>query len=122
MNLASNLKQIKAAYENDNNYFEGILDGHKYKIRMNKNHPRNSQKNDDLTIHNISLINIKYPSAVGRKIVNKKIQKQVDNITDWEDAEIEIEEFFNEIKDEDSDIKYKNGGDINAFNYSIGGL
>jgi hypothetical protein len=122
MDLASNLKQIKEAYENDNNYYEGVLDGYKYKIRMNKNHPRNSQRNDDLAIHNLSLVNVKYPSAVGRKIINKKIQKQVDNITDWEDAEIEIEEFFNEIKDEDFDKKYKKGGNINVFKYTIGGL
>jgi hypothetical protein len=106
--IIDEIEKIKNAYISDSNYFEGLINGQGYKIRMNKNHPRNFVRNDDSSIHNLSLINIKYPSGIGTRIVYGKIQRQVDNITDWEDAEVEIEDFLNEINTNE----YNNGGII----------
>jgi hypothetical protein len=92
--------KIKDAYNRDSEYFEGEYNEQQFKIRMNKNHPRNQARNDDTSIHNLSLINKPYHSAVSYYVKYKKVQKQVDNITDWDIALQEIKEFFYEIDDQ----------------------
>ncbi|PYF68490.1 hypothetical protein [Pedobacter nutrimenti] len=88
------LAAIKIAYENDSNYYEGSLSGESFKIRMNKDHARNSFRNDDQYVHNLSLVSVNDQSCrVFRKIGNK-FQWQIENITDWQDAEEQILEFF----------------------------
>ena len=96
---SSQLKKIKDAYDFGSEYFDGEIYGQKYKIRMNKNHPRNSSRNDDQSIHNLSLVNSDYPSAKVLRESNNKLQWQLDKIYYWEDAEEQIIEFFYEIKD-----------------------
>jgi len=109
------LAKIKEKYDADYNYFESEIYGQPYKIRMNKNHPRNPRNDDDF-LHNLSLINVKYPSAkVIRESNNGKLQWQYDEITDWEDAKSEIENFFNEIKDRSD--SYKSGGSVSTDLY-----
>jgi len=96
MNL---IEEIKAAYEADRNYFEGEINGQSFKIRMNKDHARNGARNDDQSVHNLSLVNVNCPSAVGVKVIFKKVQMQADNITNWEEALEQINEFFYLIED-----------------------
>lgn len=93
------IEKIKEAYLSDVNYFEGEINGQEFKIRMNKDHGRNGARNDDQSIHNLSLINTKSTSSVGIKINFKKVQMQVDNITSWEEALPEINEFLYLIED-----------------------
>jgi N-acetylglutamate synthase-like GNAT family acetyltransferase len=108
-NVNDILNEIKEAYERGSNYYEDIINDEEFKIRMNKNHPRNWSRNDDSNIHNLSLVNVKIPSAVGTRVVYNKVQKQVDNIIDWDDAESEIKEFFYEISEYE---KFYDGGGI----------
>lgn len=105
------IDEIKSSYNHGTEYFEGEIYGQKFKIRMNKNHPRNSSRNDDPTYHNLSLINVKYPSAEVHRINNMgKLQYQYDEIHDWNDAKEKIEDFFFEIKY--SSEEYKDGGEL----------
>jgi hypothetical protein len=92
------INEIKQAYEFGNTYFTGEINGEEFKIRMNKDHARNGARNDDFSIHNLSLINTDCPSGVGSKNKDGKYQMQVDNVFDWSDAEIQIEEFFYQIQ------------------------
>ena len=92
------INEIKAAYEFGNTYFSGEINGQEFKIRMNKDHARNGGRNDDFSIHNLSLINVDCPSGVGSKNRNGKYQMQVDSVSNWSDAEIHIEEFFYQIE------------------------
>jgi hypothetical protein len=111
-NVNDILNEVKEAYERGSNYYEGIINDEEFKIRMNKNHPRNWARNDDSNIHNLSLVNVKIPSAVGTRVVYNKVQKQVDNIIDWDDAESEIKEFFYEISEYE---KFYDGGGIDKI-------
>ena len=106
--VENELIKIKEAYDFGSEYFDGKIYGQEYKIRMNKNHPRNSRRNDDQSIHNLSLVNIEYPSAVVFRENYGKLQYQYDKIYDWENAKEKIEDFFYEIKDRIED--YANGG------------
>jgi hypothetical protein len=108
--VTDELVKIKESYDFGFEYFEGEIYGQDYKIRMNKNHPRNAYRNDDQFIHNLSLVNVEYPSAVVFREENNKIQIQKDKIYSWEDAESEIREFFYEIEDRSN--QYKKGGGI----------
>lgn len=92
------LEKIKEVYDNDLCYFEGEINGELFKIRMNKDHARNGARNDDRTIHNLSLINTACPSGVGFKRVGSAVQVQVDNIMDWNSAEEAILDFFYDIE------------------------
>jgi 8-oxo-dGTP pyrophosphatase MutT (NUDIX family) len=112
------LNKIKEAYDFGSEYFDGKIYGQEYKIRMNKNHPRNSNRNDDQSIHNLSLVNVEYPSAVVFREKYDKLQYQYDKIFYWEDAKEKIEDFFYEIKDRAED--YSNGGDIQAYEEAMG--
>jgi len=110
--LDNELAKIKEAYDYGSEYFDSKIYGQEYKIRMNKNHPRNSNRNDDQSIHNLSLVNVQYPSAViFRENNNGKLQYQYDKILNWEDAQEKIEEFFYEINDRADE--YAKGGNIN---------
>lgn len=93
------LPLIKDAYQKDINYYTGELNGEPFKIRMNKDHGRNSLHNDDQDIHNLSLVceNDK-TCRVFRKSGSGKIQIQIGNIRDWQDAEEQILEFFYQIE------------------------
>lgn len=108
--VTDELAKIKESYDFGFEYFEGEIYGQDYKIRMNKNHPRNAYRNDDQFIHNLSLINVEYPSAVVFREENNKVQIQKDKIYSWEDAESEIREFFYEIEDRSN--QYKKGGSL----------
>ena len=112
------LNKIKEAYDFGSEYFESEIYGQPYKIRMNKNHPRNSSRNDDQSIHNLSLINVDYPSAVVFREQYDKLQYQYDKIYDWDIAKEKIQDFFYEIKDRSED--YSNGGDIQAYEEAMG--
>lgn len=92
------LAKIKQAYQNDICYFEGEINGEAFKIRMNKDHARNGSRNDDRSIHNLSLIFGKCESGVGTKRIGNAVQTQVDKINSWEDAEEAILEFFYDIE------------------------
>jgi hypothetical protein len=119
--VANELNKIKEAYDFGSEYFAGKIYGQEYQIRMNKNHPRNSNRNDDQSIHNLSLVNVQYPSAViFRENNNGKLQYQYDKIFYWEDAQEKIEEFFYEINERSDE--YAKGGDIkfNGANTSFG--
>jgi hypothetical protein len=105
------LNKIKEAYDFGSEYFEGEIYGQEYKIRMNKNHPRNSNRNDDQSIHNLSLVNVDYPSAVVFREKYDKMQYQYDKVYDWDIAKEKIEDFFYEIKERSDD--YSEGGEIN---------
>lgn len=107
---SSQLKNIKESYDFGSEYFDGVIYGQKYKIRMNKNHPRNSSRNDDQSIHNLSLVNVDYPSSKIFRESNNKLQWQLDKIYNWEDAEEQIIEFFFEIKARQEE--YKTGGAV----------
>ena len=95
------INEIKEAYENGKKYFESELNGQEFKIRMNKDHARNGGRNDDFSIHNLSLVNTDCPSGVGSKNRDGKYQMQVDNVNDWSDAKMHIEEFFYQIENID---------------------
>jgi hypothetical protein len=112
------LNKIKEAYDFGSEYFDGNIYGQEYKIRMNKNHPRNSNRNDDQSIHNLSLVNTEYPSAVVLREKYDKLQYQYDKIYNWDLAKEKIQDFFYEIKDRSDD--YSNGGDIEAYKEAIG--
>lgn len=112
------LNKIKESYDFGSQYFQGEIYGQEFKIRMNKNHPRNSYRNDDQLIHNLSLINVEYPSAVVIREHRGKLQYQYDKIFYWEDAKEKIEDFFYEIKDRADD--YSDGGDIQAYEEAMG--
>jgi 8-oxo-dGTP pyrophosphatase MutT (NUDIX family) len=112
------LNKIKEAYDFGSEYFEGEIYGQEYKIRMNKNHPRNSYRNDDQSIHNLSLVNVQYPSAVVFREKRDKLQYQYDKIYNWDDAKEKIEDFFYEIKDRAE--YYSDGGDIQAYEEAMG--
>lgn len=107
---SSQLKTIKESYDFGSEYFDGVIYGQTYKIRMNKNHPRNSSRNDDQSIHNLSLVNVDYPSSRIFRESNNKLQWQVDKINYWEDAEEQIIEFFSEIKDRQEE--FETGGAV----------
>lgn len=92
------INKIKEAYEFGNTYFTGEINGQEFKIRMNKDHARNGGRNDDFSVHNLSLVSIDCPSCVGSKNKDGKYQMQVDNVNDWSDVEIHIEEFFYQIE------------------------
>ena len=110
-NVESNeLDKIKERYDLGSEYYESEIYGQPFKIRMNKNHPRNSYRNDDQSIHNLSLVNVKYPSAVLFREDNDKLQWQYDEIYDWEDAEKSIKSFFYEIKDKSE--QFAEGGNL----------
>lgn len=95
---AEAIAEIKRYYEVGHEYLSGILDGVEFKIRMNKDHARNSKRNDDQFMHNLSLVNCNCPEArVTRRTMGGKLQMQRDNILSWEDALYEIEEFLFEI-------------------------
>lgn len=89
------IQAIKEAYENGDHYFHGEIWEQEFKIRMNKDHARNSRRNDDQFIHNLSLINTNCPEGVIRRKTNGgKIQRQEHNVFDWSDALMYIEDFF----------------------------
>lgn len=92
------LNEIKLAYELGTTYFTGEINGEEFKIRMNKDHARNGGRNEDFSIHNLSLINTDCPSLVGAKNRDGKYQMQVDNVLSWSDVEENIEEFFYQIE------------------------
>lgn len=92
------LNEIKESYELGITYFEGELNGEEFKIRMNKNHGRNAKRNDDFSIHNLSLVNVKDFSLQSNYVKNKKVQQQQDNIMCWGDALMIIEDFFYNIE------------------------
>lgn len=92
------INEIKESYEFGNTYFTGEINGQEFKIRMNKDHVRNGGRNDDFSIHNLSLVNVDCPSGVGAKNRDGKYQMQVDNVNDWSDVEMHIEEFFYQIE------------------------
>lgn len=94
------IKEIKKKYIAGYNYYEGEIYGQPFKIRMNKDHARNSRHNDDQFIHNLSLVSENVPSARIFRKSNGKFQWQIENIRDWEDAKEQILEFFYQIKDE----------------------
>lgn len=75
------LQDIEEVYKNGGCYFESEYAGEKFKIRMNKDHSRNSVQNDDQRKHNLSLINIKYPSGKIYRTVNMRFQWQIDKVT-----------------------------------------
>jgi hypothetical protein len=112
------LNKIKEAYDFGSEYFDGKIYGQEYTIRMNKNHPRNSNRNDDQSIHNLSLVNVQYPSAIiFRENNNGKLQYQYDKIFYWEDAQEKIEEFFYEINERSDE--YAKGGNIKFKNNNM---
>jgi len=89
-------------------YFDGILEDYsiedeildiEFKIRMNKDHARN-RKNDDDTIHNLSLINRKGESYDEKNSWTDKggrVSSQIWNITSLEEFENELDNFLNEV-------------------------
>jgi hypothetical protein len=94
------LNEIKKYYELDLEYFEFEYKNMNVKIRMNKNHSRNHDRNDDKTTHNLSLVNV---FGGGNTYFETKyysttyINKQVFGIKDWEDAQKEILDFISDI-------------------------
>lgn len=92
------INEIKEAYELGTTYFNGEINGEEFKIRMNKDHARNGGRNDDFSIHNLSLINTSCPSGVGCRFEGNKYQMQVDCVYDWSDVEMHLEEFFYQIQ------------------------
>lgn len=93
------LEEIKRRYENDLCYYEGEIFGQKFKIRMNKDHARNT-RNDDCFEHNLSLVSENIASARVFRKSNGKLQWQIENIRDWQDAEEQILEFFYAIEND----------------------
>jgi len=107
MNKAEVLNQIKEAYEFGTTYFEGTIEGHPLKIRMNKDHGRNHRRNDDDETSNLSLVNVpgNGASEVDSFFTNENwsdetvfVQMQKWGISDWEDALEALEEFIYEIQ------------------------
>ena len=93
------INEIKEAYEFGNTYFTGEINGEEFKIRMNKNHTSNSMRNNDLSIHNLSLVNVAVNEAgIGCNTRSGKVQMQVESVFDWSDVEIHLEEFFYQIE------------------------
>lgn len=92
------LAQIKEAYEIGDNYFSGEHFGEPFKIRMNKDHGRNSHRNDDQRIHNLSLVNVKDNTLRVIRKSGNYFQWQIDGIYFWEQAEEEILEFLYQIE------------------------
>lgn len=94
---------IKNSFDLGLTYFEGVFEGEDIKIRMNKDHGRNGRRNDNEDFHNLSLVS---ESANGSNqdssFVNiyHKVQQQYWGISDWQDAEAAIVEFFDRIEDE----------------------
>lgn len=92
------INEIKEAYEFGNTYFTGEINGEEFKIRMNKNHTSNSMRNNDLSVHNLSLVNVSVnESGIGCNTRSGKVQMQADAIYSWEDIVDQIEEFFYQI-------------------------
>lgn len=94
------LPAIKEAYEADSNYFEGEILGEKFKIRMNKDHARNSFRNDDQSINNLSLVSVNDKTCRVLRRACNKVQWQIENIGYWEKAEEQVIEFLGAIIDE----------------------
>ena len=93
------INEIKEAYEFGNTYFTGEINGEEFKIRMNKNHTSNSIRNNDLSVHNLSLVNVSANEAgIGCNTRSGKVQMQVNSIYSWEDVADQIEEFFYQIE------------------------
>lgn len=93
------INEIKESYEFGNTYFSGEINGEEFKIRMNKDHVSNSMRNNDLSVHNLSLVNvIANCPGIGCNTRSGKVQMQVDNINDWSDIEMQLEEFFYQIE------------------------
>lgn len=93
------LNKIKESYEFGNTYFTGEINGEEFKIRMNKDHTSNSMRNNDLSVHNLSLVNVSVNEAgIGCNTRSGKVQMQADSIYSWEDVECQIEEFFYQIE------------------------
>lgn len=92
------LTQIQEAYELGLTYFSGEINGEEFKIRMNKDHGCNHYRNNDNSIHNLSLVNVKDNSVVFYNDKTGKVQQQVDNITDWADAGLAIEDFLYNVE------------------------
>jgi hypothetical protein len=91
------LNKIKYDYEMGFTYFTGEIEGQEFKVRMNKNHKANGSRNNDYSLHNLSLINISDSSANFEREHNGRIQMQFDNVTSWEIAYEYLENFLNEI-------------------------
>lgn len=91
------VSEIKNAYENEICYFEGLFNDEPIKIRMNKDHARNT-RNDDAMEHNLSLVSVNDKTCrVFRKSGNY-LQWQIENITCWDEAEEQILEFLFQIE------------------------
>lgn len=86
-------------------YFTVDYKGMTLKIRMNKDHARNHQRNDDDTNHNLSLVNIPASGSNQNSLFEHKtcfseivyIQQQIFGIDSWELAKEAIENFLYEI-------------------------
>ena len=95
------LLEIENLYNLDLNYFSGTYEGKEFKIRFNKDHARNFNRNDDDSISNLSLINV---YGNGASEVNyysnndRVVQSQIWGVTSWDDAKKEIENFLGELK------------------------
>ncbi|AZB23621.1 hypothetical protein EG339_02775 [Chryseobacterium bernardetii] len=98
--LETILTEIKDLYDLNLNYYKGEYEGKEFKIRFNKDHARNFNRNDDDSISNLSLINI-YGSAFDEVNIyrnnDRTVQAQIWGILDWEDAKKEIENFLQEL-------------------------
>jgi len=96
--MNTQISEIQEAYELGLTYFEGEINGCEFKIRMNKNHGCNSHRNNDTTIHNLSLVNVKDHTLPFYSDKKSTVQQQVDNIQDWNDAEIAILDFLYNVE------------------------
>lgn len=92
------LQNIQQSYELGLTYFDGEINGQEFKIRMNKDHGCNHYRNNDTTIHNLSMVNVKDNTVVFYNDKTGKVQQQVDNILDWSDAEIAVEDFLYNVE------------------------
>lgn len=97
------IENIKAAYELNLEYYSFTFNGQDCKIRMNKDHSRNSFRNDDQNIHNLSLVNCVSPeSNIFRNSGTQNypvFQYQFDKCVSWIECEEKIYEFLYEISE-----------------------
>ncbi len=107
MNKQDFINGLREAYEYGSCYYEGTIEGHPVKIRMNKDHGRNHRRNDDDDVSNLSLISVfgNGASEVDSIFTNENwsdetvyVQMQKWGISDWEDALEALEEFIDEIQ------------------------
>lgn len=108
-NLQENLEKLLEEYNYGYTYYEFKYNDMTVKIRFNKDHSRNHERNDEKDVHNLSLINRKGNGAseVDSFFVHEDrfkdevyLQKQVWNVIDQEDLKREFLEFIEDIDGE----------------------